>query len=185
LSSIKSSDNASLLELRDLARADRPIKELVALAQDILKNNEIRSKSRSRLKQAVISIAALTNEPLMAVPASPWTGATDDDAAVSHLLSVYFTWHHCAYPALDREIFVRNMQSRDLSSQYCSPLLVNAILAIACVSPEAHSTRCIDANSCIPITQQPLQTLPIPQQGPLILCKNLQDYGRPRRAECR
>jgi hypothetical protein len=134
VSSIRSSDDASLRELRDLARADKPVTELVHNAQDILKNNEIRGRSRPRLKKAVMTIAALTDEPLVDVPASPWTGATDDDAAVSHLMSIYFTWHHCAYPAVDRQLFVQAMKSRDLSSLYCSPLLVNALLAIACVS---------------------------------------------------
>ena len=141
LNSIRSSDDALLLELRDHARAGRPIDELVQVAQDVLGRNEIRSSSRNRLKRVVISIAALTEIPPIQVPASPWTNVTNDDNAVSHLVSVYFTWSHHAYASLDREVFVRHMASKDLGSPFCSPFLVNAMLMSASVS---RTVLCLD-----------------------------------------
>ena len=136
-SSIRSLEDTSLPELRDLARADRPIEEFLQGAQDVQKRNEIRSSSRTRLRRVVISIASLTEIPPIQVPASPWTNVTDDDSAVSHLVSVYFTWSHSAYASLDREIFVRHMVSKDLGSPFCSPFLVNAMLMSASVSGTA------------------------------------------------
>lgn len=131
--SIRSSDDESLRQLLGLARADRPIEELAQLAKDLLNKSELQGKSRVRLKQAVLSIAALTDDPPIRVPAAPWTRVPIDDTAVSHLVSIYFTWHHCAYPAVDQDLFVRDMKSKDLSSQFCSPFLVNSILLVACV----------------------------------------------------
>lgn len=168
LSSIKSSDDASLLKLRDLARADRPIEELIQVAQDILRRNEIRSSSRTRLKRAVISIAALTDIPPIQVPASPWTDVTDDDNAVSHLVSVYFTWSHHAYASLDREVFVRHMASKDLGSPFCSPFLVNAMLMSASVSGTALCLDILTRPRCSQIIQLLLQIHKIHLPGPFI-----------------
>ena len=135
LGSIRASNNESLQELLTLARANVSVDELVQVANKVIKQNELRGKSRARLRQAVLSIASLTEDPPVRVPASPWTRMTDDDEAVSHLVSVYFTWHHCCYASLDRDLFVQDMKSKDLSSQFCSPFLVNCILFVACVSP--------------------------------------------------
>lgn len=135
LSSLRTSDDESIRELVQLARNDRPIEEIVDLARSHLRRNELRSKSRARLRHAMLSIASLTDEPPIRVPSYPWTEVINDDAAISHLISVYFAWHHCAYPAVDQDLFVREMNSKDLSSQFCSPFLVNALLLVACVGP--------------------------------------------------
>lgn len=49
-------------------------------------------------------------------------------------MSLYFTWDHPQLYVLDRETFLDDMIAGDLDSQYCSPFLVNVILARACVS---------------------------------------------------
>lgn len=133
LSSLRSSDDEYIRELVQLARSDRPIEEIVDLAKSHLRQNELRSKSRARLRQAMLSIASLTDEPPIRVPSSPWTEVINDDAAVSHLVSVYFAWQHCAYPSVDQDLFVREMNSKDLTSRFCSPFLVNTLLLVACV----------------------------------------------------
>ncbi|KAL4807269.1 hypothetical protein BDV18DRAFT_115137 [Aspergillus unguis] len=79
---------------------------------------------------------------LFHVPAWPWTTLTDDSNYVSHLLSLYFTWNHPVQKWIDRDLFIRDMQSGDPDSLYCSPFLVNALLAVACCycdSPESSS----------------------------------------------
>ncbi|KAK5077180.1 hypothetical protein LTS08_006130 [Lithohypha guttulata] len=116
LSSIRSADESSLLQLRDLARDDRAIEELIRVARDILRSNELRTKNQIRLRQAVMSIGTLIDIPPIRIPASPWTQVTDDDDAVSHSVSVYFTWQHHAYPSLNKDVFVEHMISRDLAS---------------------------------------------------------------------
>lgn len=72
------------------------------------------------------------------VPAKPWTTITDDNDFVTHLISLWFTWYQPCFNWVDRDLFIREMQSQDLDSEYCSPFLVNAILADACVSTETE-----------------------------------------------
>lgn len=134
LSSLKSSNNRSLQDLLNLIRSDASLESVVEHSKLILNEDANHDQSRARLQRAVLDIAALIDEPPIRVPARPWTDVTDDDNAVSHLISVYFAWHHYGYPCVDRDIFVREMQSKNTSSIFCSPFLVNSILMIACVS---------------------------------------------------
>jgi hypothetical protein len=87
-------------------------------------------KSRSKF----MDVNRLSDTLVFKVPAHPWTSITDDDDFVSHLISLYFTWQNCISNWFDRDLFLRDMRSKDLSSHFCSPLLVNSMLAVACVS---------------------------------------------------
>lgn len=82
---------------------------------------------------ARISLESLCNIPLYQVPANPWTEVTDDDDLVSVLVSLYFTWDHPCAQFLDQEIFIEHMKSKDVESEFCTPLLVNSLLAMASV----------------------------------------------------
>jgi hypothetical protein len=68
------------------------------------------------------------------VPAKPWTTVQCNSSLVSELVSLWFTWNHSMFPCIDRSLFVRDMRAGNVDCQYCSPFLVNAILADACVS---------------------------------------------------
>lgn len=68
------------------------------------------------------------------VSSTPWTRVTSDDHFVSHLISLWFTWAHPYLNWIDRDLFIRDMQSGDTNAKFCSPFLVNVILADACVS---------------------------------------------------
>ncbi|KAL4910340.1 hypothetical protein BDW74DRAFT_144905 [Aspergillus multicolor] len=70
--------------------------------------------------------------PLYHVPAWPWTSVTDDSNYISHLISLYFSWNSPVQTWIDRDLFIRDMQSGNKDSQFCSPFLVNAVLAVAC-----------------------------------------------------
>ncbi|KAI9830707.1 MAG: hypothetical protein M1826_004536 [Phylliscum demangeonii] len=78
--------------------------------------------------------------PYLSVPARPWTQITDDDDFVSHLVSLYFTWDQPFHGTVEMESFLDGMRSVNadgsirpsMCSQFCSPPLVNAILAKAC-----------------------------------------------------
>lgn len=76
-------------------------------------------------------LQALCEEPILFAPAKPWTKITDSDRLVSHLLSLYFTWDYPCYTWFDQDLFLADMIAGQ--SRFCSPLLVNAILAHACV----------------------------------------------------
>ncbi|CAI7664835.1 unnamed protein product [Penicillium glandicola] len=62
---------------------------------------------------------------------SRWTEVTDDDSLISHLMTMYFTWHYPFFTTLSKHMFYRDY-IRGVSSSYCSALLVNAMLALGC-----------------------------------------------------
>ncbi|KAE8348840.1 hypothetical protein BDV28DRAFT_152443 [Aspergillus coremiiformis] len=80
----------------------------------------------------VMDIHYLCDEVPFRVPAKPWTTVTEDADLVSHLVSLYFTWDFPFHVFLDRDVFLRDMARSDLKSEFCSPFLVNALLANAC-----------------------------------------------------
>lgn len=82
---------------------------------------------------ARVTLESLCDIPLFRVPAKPWTGVTDDNDLVSHLVSLYFTWDHPCAQFVDQGIFLDHMKRGELSSEFCSPLLVNSLLSIASV----------------------------------------------------
>ncbi|KAJ9652969.1 hypothetical protein H2198_007812 [Neophaeococcomyces mojaviensis] len=77
-------------------------------------------------------IQDLMNPPL-AVPAKPWTTVTDNDDFVSHLMSLWFTWAHSWWQWVDEALFLEAMKAGDSNSPFCTPYLVNMILADACL----------------------------------------------------
>jgi hypothetical protein len=76
-----------------------------------------------------------------AVPAQPWTKLTTDDALVSHLVTVFLNYSNVYWRYVEEDLLLHSMQ-RGLPSDFCSPLLVNAICALACLSSE-HSAAFI------------------------------------------
>lgn len=66
-----------------------------------------------------------------------WTAVTQDSSLVLHLLHMYFTWHYSYFTTLSRSLFFRDfLKGRPASSTnktvHCTPLLVNAMLALGC-----------------------------------------------------
>jgi hypothetical protein len=59
-----------------------------------------------------------------------WTNVTSDTGLINDILDSYFSWVHPFYLLFSEEIFHHGM--RDKKSKYCTPLLVNAILAMGC-----------------------------------------------------
>lgn len=60
----------------------------------------------------------------------PWTTVTSDMGLVNHLLSLYFCWEHPIFAPFSKEHFLADLWAFRL--RYCSPILVNAILAMGC-----------------------------------------------------
>ncbi|PWY84942.1 hypothetical protein BO70DRAFT_231181 [Aspergillus heteromorphus CBS 117.55] len=60
-----------------------------------------------------------------------WTRVTSDERLISHLMTMYFTWHYPFFTTLAKDLFYRDYV-RGVPSQYCSTLLVNAMLALGC-----------------------------------------------------
>lgn len=67
-----------------------------------------------------------------------WTDVTRDPELITHLLNMYFTWHYTFFTTLSKPLFLRDFHlgrpPTDVwrAAQYCTPVLVNAILALGC-----------------------------------------------------
>lgn len=75
--------------------------------------------------------AQIVDPRLNTVKAKRWTTIIDDDELLSKLLQIYFLTEYTWYPAFQKDCFLEDMAAG--RKQYCSSLLVNAILASACV----------------------------------------------------
>jgi hypothetical protein len=71
-------------------------------------------------------------------PITSWTNVTDDADLIAHLLNMYFTWHYPSFVCLSKTLFYdefhrgRSAQTTNRARTYCSPVLVNAMLALGC-----------------------------------------------------
>jgi hypothetical protein len=141
---LRGSPNSQVIQLLNLIRSNAPLEEIKdymdrKMHDELEKTPELVEiansvrEGRNQARHRVLDARRLSDDPLWEVPANPWTDVTDDDAFVSHLVSLWFTWYHPSFSYLDRDLFIKDMQSGDVeNSLYCSPFLVNAILADAC-----------------------------------------------------
>ncbi|KAL3448235.1 hypothetical protein BJX65DRAFT_317464 [Aspergillus insuetus] len=90
------------------------------------------------------------NGPLYRVPAQPWTSLTDDSDYVSHLISLYFSWDHPVHSWIERDLFLRDMEAGSIECLFCSPFLVNAILAVACAHLDPATTGDLPPGNILP-----------------------------------
>ncbi|PWY81630.1 C6 transcription factor [Aspergillus sclerotioniger CBS 115572] len=144
LDSLRSSGLTRTRSLLQLIRSNASLEELQLFVDDQLQiantlgstveDDEVQMSDESifKIPRRVLNPKRLADQPVFRVPAKPWTRVTDDDDFVSHLISLYFTWRHACFPCIDRDLFIRDMKAAKLKSQFCSPFLVNAILADAC-----------------------------------------------------
>ncbi|KAI1101081.1 fungal-specific transcription factor domain-containing protein [Jackrogersella minutella] len=70
-------------------------------------------------------------------PITSWSDVTKDRDIVTHLLNMYFSWHYPYFTTLSRSLFYRDFLKGKSNispnkTAYCSPLLVNAMLALGC-----------------------------------------------------
>lgn len=70
-----------------------------------------------------------------------WTHVSRDGLLIENLLSLYFCWEYPVFTILSEHHFRNDM--RHSRHQYCSSLLVNAILALACRFSDRPETRAI------------------------------------------
>ncbi|KAF3194157.1 hypothetical protein TWF225_008319 [Orbilia oligospora] len=93
------------------------------------------SYHRSRRSKTIdaMDIGSIVQISIPDVPSQPWTNVTTNDEFVSHLIQLYFTWEAPVYDFVEKAPFISEMRSGNpVNSRYCSPLLVNAMLASAC-----------------------------------------------------
>ncbi|KAG7424683.1 Nitrogen assimilation transcription factor nit-4 [Fusarium oxysporum f. sp. raphani] len=87
--------------------------------------------------------------PGYTLPISRWTTVSNDDKLLSHLLMLFWTWDTICSGVIDRTIFEEDLKSLDPSSPsssppdmllFCSPFLVNALLAVSCLYTKNQAT---------------------------------------------
>lgn len=74
------------------------------------------------------------------LPVSQWTAVPLDNDLLNHILLLFWTWDMLGNRIIDRTMFEEDMRTLDPSANhdgelvFCSPLLINALLALSCVS---------------------------------------------------
>ncbi|KUJ06576.1 uncharacterized protein LY89DRAFT_603076 [Mollisia scopiformis] len=72
-----------------------------------------------------------------------WTTVTSDRTLVEHLLALYFCWEYPIFATIKQEQFMLHFFTGN--PRYCSSLLVNALLALACRFSERAGNNLGDA----------------------------------------
>ncbi|KAF3174846.1 hypothetical protein TWF751_004599 [Orbilia oligospora] len=91
----------------------------------------IRNDGKSILsKQDIRPTPATTDLTLLGNSQVETTDQTVPEQIMSHLVSSYIAWDAVAWNWFDVDIFLEGMVQKDFT--YCTPLLVNCILALAC-----------------------------------------------------
>jgi len=97
-------------------------------------NSLIRKPSHTLSEQDLYEPDVPHEAPKHWVPASPWTMLTASDDTVSELVSLAMTWLNSFWRLIEKDLFLRAMRCKSMDdSEYCSPFLVHAILAIGAV----------------------------------------------------
>ncbi|MCJ1465432.1 Nitrogen assimilation transcription factor nit-4 [Pseudocyphellaria aurata] len=82
-----------------------------------------------------------------------WTTVTTDSKVVIHLINMYFTWHYPYFATLSKSLFYRDFlsgkpfQDSRQKPEYCTSLLVNAMLALGCHFTSLPASRMEPSNS--------------------------------------
>lgn len=97
------------------------------------------SENSHRRYRGLEQVLAHIDEPEMKTPPQTWTGITGDIYLVQHLLALYFCWEYPTFASLSKEHFLQDF--RDGRHRYCSPILVNALLALGCRFSTQPMTR--------------------------------------------
>lgn len=83
------------------------------------------------------------------MPVSRWTKISQDDKALTHLVNSFWIWDTTLSHLIDRDLFLSSLTGTESETSYseyghfCSPLLVNAILAVASVRMTFHVPRIV------------------------------------------
>ncbi|RAH78941.1 hypothetical protein BO86DRAFT_402285 [Aspergillus japonicus CBS 114.51] len=124
---VRSYLDQTLAEMHAAGKDSHALQQLYGIWQGI----EVESEA-PKFRPMMMDIRYLTGNAPFRVPAKPWTSVTDDDDLVSHLVSLYLTWDYPFFAFMDRKSFLKHMAMGNVDSDFCSPFLVNALLANAC-----------------------------------------------------
>ena len=158
---MRSSTNAEVAELVQQIRADE---DLDSIAESLKKNVTLPERSSAKSAEGDLSnligrpsidamgvakhyghtsslglVSDGEHSPVHLQTSEVWTRVTRDTTFLEHLLDMYFCWAHPFYVLFSKKLFLDDMDKR--RSKYCSPLLVNALLAFACAYSDRPEAR--------------------------------------------
>ena len=165
VASIRSSTDSEVADIVQQIRADE---DLEHIADSLKRNVTLPERSDSKSAEGDLSnlignassdemgvikhFGSTSNLGLINTVPSPlnlqttevWTTVTPDFNLVEHLMALYFCWYHPLYVLFSKELFLHDMAKG--RNKYCSPLLVNALLAVACSLSDRPEARTNPAN---------------------------------------
>ncbi|KAJ5291801.1 hypothetical protein N7478_001052 [Penicillium angulare] len=157
VNTLQETDRIRAAQIMNLIRSHASLEEVQSFMDDIMDQPKLEktpelveiysgvrdlTETHKRTSLETLDQPRLSESIMIQVPAHPWTAITSDSEFVSHLISLWFSWSHPFLNWLDRDLFIRDMQSGNIESEFCSPFLVNIILADACAYsdyPEAYA----------------------------------------------
>ncbi|KAL8918460.1 MAG: hypothetical protein Q9172_005419 [Xanthocarpia lactea] len=92
----------------------------------------------SGLDNGTTTVGGAEHYQQQANPFVSWTEITKDHDLIVHLMNMYFTWHYTYFTTLSKSLFYRDFllgmppPGTRRKTEYCTPLLVNAMLALGC-----------------------------------------------------
>ena len=81
----------------------------------------------------------LVDPRFSSIKASNWTTVTNDNAIIVKLLQSYFLFEHPFFSILHKDYFLEDMAAN--RNRFCSPLLVNVVLAAGCVGRDPEQLQ--------------------------------------------
>ncbi|KAF4896191.1 Nitrogen assimilation transcription factor nit-4 [Colletotrichum fructicola] len=142
---VMSQETAENDEGEDEYPADQPIEGERELARKMgelrLENGSVRFIGGTSNLIYVDLGEASSNEPESDTnsanedPVTSWTRVTKDKELIAHLLNMYFNYHYTYFTTMSKTLFYQDLFKgkhgvNHSNTVYCSPLLVNAILAL-------------------------------------------------------
>ncbi len=82
-------------------------------------------------------------EPVAVSSSETWTRLTGDIELTRHLLALYFCWEYPNFAPISKEHFLQDFQEG--RHRYCSPMLVNALLALGFYLSDRPLTALVDS----------------------------------------
>ncbi|KAK4495298.1 hypothetical protein PRZ48_013628 [Zasmidium cellare] len=126
-----------LLQQDTTTKLDLPSREALKPLRDTIVSLEaltgLIANSNSSIPRAIPYNAldeVEEEQPLFWIPAQKWTTIEISDWAMSHLVSVFLVFLNPYFRYVEQDLFLQAIR-RGKESTYCTPLLVNAILAFA------------------------------------------------------
>ncbi|KFA69723.1 hypothetical protein S40285_09672, partial [Stachybotrys chlorohalonatus IBT 40285] len=108
------------------------------IRDDPISNNQVSEQSSSsphnnEFKSPYLKpymAATIVDPRLDMIKPSQWTNVSKDDEFLRSILKLYFLYEYHFFSAFHKDLFLDDMLSG--STEFCSSLLVNAVLAISC-----------------------------------------------------